>query len=215
MSTVSSESLLELCCFVQSTSLGEEALYGDEKWTLWNPILNTGVFIVDKRSVDEGNARYKSTTHFSETICKKTALVCGLRTEERCLMSGLGALQGCLTWIPPTTTNSECRHPRVNFFWLKSNLCHSVDKMTLKQSPLTDAQDSSWSQQLKKKRLYLRLQFPSFMFSAVPRRCVYWQRRFRWSVSSFRSSLYSLDVATCNMRGLNGKGASDCAIMSI
>lgn len=54
------KSLLELFCFDQSIFPGEMALR-EEKRAFWRPIVNISVATVDKRSNDEGIARYTST----------------------------------------------------------------------------------------------------------------------------------------------------------
>lgn len=64
------------------------------------------------------------------------------------------------------TYDDQLRMPRsVNWIYsLEVNVRHRVDTMTSNQSSLADAHDSSLSQPLKKKRLFLRSRFSTILF---------------------------------------------------
>lgn len=73
----STESLLELFRFVQSTSADEEAFCVKEKPALQNLIAKDGVATVDKRKIEEGNARYTSAMRLHQEHLKEDgACVC-------------------------------------------------------------------------------------------------------------------------------------------
>lgn len=56
------ESLFYFFCFIRSIFPGGKALWAEEIQTHWNNIFNTGVAALNKCSIDEGTARYTSTT---------------------------------------------------------------------------------------------------------------------------------------------------------
>lgn len=89
---------------------------------------------------------------------------------------------------------------------------HSVDTMTSKLSFLTGVPDSLSLQQLKKKRLFLRFQVPSFMHSTF-QRSVHCHRRFKWCMTQSRHSPYLSGMDICSVRGSDGKDAPVCAIV--
>lgn len=70
-SSLPTESLLELSCFIRCTMPGEVVLFEEERRTLWNPIVNAGVTVADKRSIDDGNARYTSTMRLHQDCLEK------------------------------------------------------------------------------------------------------------------------------------------------
>lgn len=70
-STFPMENLLELFRFIQSTLPGEEVLRAEERRTLWNPIVNTGIAAVDKPSINEGIACYLSTIPLLQEYLKE------------------------------------------------------------------------------------------------------------------------------------------------
>lgn len=55
-------SLLELFCFIQSIFSDKGALCAEKTRTLWNYIVSAGVATVYMRSIEEGIAKYLSTT---------------------------------------------------------------------------------------------------------------------------------------------------------
>lgn len=60
-SSFPTESLVKLYQFVQSTFSGEKAFRAEDRRTLWSPIANVEVAIVDTCNISEGIAWYPST----------------------------------------------------------------------------------------------------------------------------------------------------------
>lgn len=71
------EILSALFSFIQSTSLGEEAICAEERRTTWDPTVNVGVITVEELIIEEGPARYASPTRLlQDWLQEDGACVC-------------------------------------------------------------------------------------------------------------------------------------------
>lgn len=109
-------------------------------------------------------------TCFKIILKKDNVLVWAAKKKKLSSTSGLQGLQRCSSWIAYTITSSGCSIFRIEFWWMRVSMRHSVDAMSWKLSPPINAPNSLWMQLLKRKRLFSRVHVSSFFSLELQRK---------------------------------------------